>query len=220
MNMNIINYIPDIFIALIILWSMVRGYTQGLAASMVHATGWVLAVILGFVFSPKVQEWLTNETRLYTVIRDKLLTKFTDSAADTTETFSSLPAALSEGIGNLKDMVTSSLATRAADIVFTILSFIIVILVVKLVLSLLVLLVSKKNRKGLTGAIDGVLGAVGGLVTGVFMVYIMLALLAPLMAIADPNLTEVLNNAIDKSWLTKEMYDNNIIMIIFKDFLT
>jgi len=219
-NMNIINYIPDIFIALIVLWSMVRGYTQGLAAALVHATGWVVAVILAFAFSPKLEEWLTNETGLYTLIREKLLTKFTDSAADITETFNSLPTALSEGIGDLKNMVVSSLATRAADIVFAILSFILVVLVVKLILSLLVLLVSKKNRKGLTGAVDGVLGAVGGFVTGVIVVYVMLALLAPLTAIADPNLTEALNNAIDKSWLTKEMYDNNIIMVIFKDFLT
>ncbi len=220
MNMNIINYIPDIFIALIVLWSMVRGYTQGLAYTLVHATGWVLAAALGFAFTPKLQEWLTNETGLYTMIREKLLMKFTDSAADMTETFNSLPAVLAEGIGDLKDMVTSSLATRAADIVFTILCFIMIILVVKLVLGLLVLLVSKKNRKGMTGAVDGVLGAVGGFVTGVIMVYIMLALMAPLTAIADPNITEALNNAIDHSSLTKEMYDNNIIMLIFKDFLT
>ena len=154
------------------------------------------------------------------MIREKLLMKFTDSSADTTETFNSLPAALAEGIGDLKDMVTSSLATRAADIVFTILCFIMIILVVKLILGLLVLLVSKKNRKGMTGAVDGVLGAVGGFITGVIMVYIMLALIAPLTAIADPNITEALNNAIDNSGLTKEMYDNNIIMLIFKDFLT
>ncbi len=220
MNMNIINYIPDIFIALIVLWSMVRGYTQGLAYTLIHACGWVVAVVLGFALTPKLQEWLTNETGLYTLIREKLLTKFTDSAAHVTETFNSLPATLAEGIGDLTDMVTSSLATRAADIVFTILCFIMIILVVKLVLGLLVLLVSKRNRKGMTGAVDGVLGAVGGFVTGVIMVYIMLALIAPLTAIADPNITEALNNAIDQSSLTKEMYDNNIIMLIFKDFLT
>jgi uncharacterized membrane protein required for colicin V production len=218
--MTIVNYLPDIFIALLILWAMVNGYTRGFVRTFLHAIGWVLSIVLAFVWSPKVQEWLLNNTKTYNNIKEVLEKKFSDSLPDANQTFAQMPQALNKGIEGFTGNLSDAMATRGADILFSVLSFVLVVLAVKLVLYILVSLLSKKNRGGITGALDGILGVVAGGVTGLLMVYVMLALLIPVSSLAGPQLSQILSAVINDSWLTKELYYNNVVVIIFQDFLT
>jgi uncharacterized membrane protein required for colicin V production len=218
--MTIVNYLPDIFIGLVILWAMVNGYTRGFVRSFLHAIGWVLSIVLAFVWSPKVQEWLLANTEIYDKMKGVLDKRFSDSLPQANDTFTQMPQALTEGIGNFTGDFSDAMATRGADILFSVLSFVLVILAVKLVFFVLVSLLSKKNRGGITGAMDGILGVIAGGITGLLLVYVMLALLIPVSSLAGPQLSEFLSAIINDSWLTKELYYNNIIVVIFQDFLT
>lgn len=218
--MNILNFIPDIVILLIIALSIITGYGKGFIRTFLHAIGWILSMVLAFVWSPKVQEWLLANTKVYENMKEALIDKFADSVPGATATFDILPKALSEGVVAFTGNVSSFMATRMTDIIFTVFSFVLVIFAIKLVLYILVGVLSKKNRRGLTGMVDGVLGAVAGCVTGILLVYVLLALLIPLAALASADLTQIISNAIDNSFIVKEMYNNNLVVLVFQNFLT
>ncbi|MDX9888247.1 MAG: CvpA family protein [Anaerovoracaceae bacterium] len=218
--MNILNLIPDIIVVLLVLLSIITGYAKGFIRTFLHAIGWILSMVLAFVWSPKIQEWLLSHTKVYENMRELLTEKFADSVPGATATFDILPSSLSKGLSAFTGNVSSLMTTRMTDIIFTIFSFVLVILAVKLVLYILVGVLSKKNRRGLTGMVDGVLGAVAGCVTGILLVYVLLALLIPLAALVGADLTQTINQAIDKSFIVKEMYNNNLIVLVFQNFLT
>lgn len=218
--MNILNYVPDIIIVLLLILSIINGYARGFIRTFLHAIGWILAMVLAFVWSPKVREWLVTNTKVYENMKELLTDKFADSVPGTAATFSSLPKALSQGLDTVTGNISSLMITRFTDIVFSVFSFVLVVLAIKLVLYILVGILSKKNRRGLTGMVDGVLGALAGGVTGILLVYVLLALLIPLTALVSVDLTQTISEAIDKSFIASEMYNNNLVIMVFKDFLT
>ena len=218
--MNILNLIPDIIVALLVILSIITGYAKGFIRTFLHAIGWILSMVLAFVWSPKIQEWLLSHTKVYENMRELLTDKFADSVPGAAATFDILPKALSQGLSAFTGNVSSLMTTRMTDIIFTIFSFVLVVLAVKLVLYILVGVLSKKNRRGLTGMVDGVLGAVAGCVTGILLVYVLLALLIPLAALVGADLTQTISQAIDKSFIVKEMYNNNLVILVFQNFLT
>lgn len=217
--MSILNYLPDVIICLLIAMSIITGYAKGFIRTFLHAIGWILAMVLAFVWSPKIQELLFEHTKVYENMKTVLVEKFADSVPGTAATFSSLPNALSQGLESATGNISAIMTTRITDLVFVVLSFALVVLAVKLVLYILVGVLSKKNRIGLTGLVDGILGAVAGGVTGILLVYVLLLLLIPLTALAGVDLTQMINGAIDKSLIAHEMYNNNLIIVVFKDFL-
>ena len=93
--MNILNLIPDIIIGLLILLSIITGYAKGFIRTFLHAIGWILSIVLAFVWSPKVQEWLLAHTKVYDNMNELLTDKFADSVPGTAATFNMLPKALS-----------------------------------------------------------------------------------------------------------------------------
>jgi uncharacterized membrane protein required for colicin V production len=218
--MNILNYVPDVMIGLLIVLSIITGYAKGFVRTFLHAIGWILALVLAFVWSPNVREWLISHTKVYENMQELLTDKFADSVPGTAATFDSLPKALSQGLDTVTGNISSIMITRFTDIVFSVFSFVLVVLAIKLVLYILVGILSKKNRRGFTGMLDGVLGAVAGGVTGIFLVYVLLALLIPLTALVSVELTQTISGAIDKSYIANIMYNNNLVIIVFKDFLT
>ncbi len=218
--MNILNLLPDIILVLVIALSVITGYAKGFIRTFLHAIGWILSMVLAFVWSPKVQQWLLANTKVYENIKEALTDKFADSVPGTAATFDIFPSALSKGLDTVTGNVSAFMATRMADITFTLLSFVLVILAIKLALYILVGLLSKKNRRGLTGMVDGALGAVAGCVTGILLSYVLLALLIPLAALTSADLTQIISAAIDKSFIVKEMYNNNLVVIVFQNFLS
>lgn len=218
--MNIMYLIPDIVLVLVITLSIITGYAKGFIRTFLHAIGWILSMVLAFVWSPKIQAWLLEHTKIYENMQELLADKFADSVPGTAATFDILPKALSQGLDSFTGNVSTFMATRMTDIIFTLLSFVLVIFAIKLIIYILVGLLSKKNRRGLTGMLDGALGAVAGLITGILLVYVLLALLIPLAALAGADLTQIIANAIDKSFIVKEMYNNNLMVTVFQNFIT
>ena len=131
-----------------------------------------------------------------------------------------IPQALTKGFDNIAGVLTDNLATRTADIIFSILSFIIVIFLVKLTLWILTEFFSKKKRGSLTSLVDGSLGLIFGALSGAFIVLMILAILIPLLALSEESFSVFVLDLIDKSVLTKYFYYNNPIVIIFQGFLT
>ena len=209
----------DIIVAIIIIFAMVQGFRRGFIFTFIHTVGWLLAVILGFVWAPHVKLLLLEKTGLYPALEGRLADKFTEAMSNSQLSFDSMPAILSGKLEAFAGNVAGAMSENLADLLFTIISFLLVVFVIKLLLWLVLCLLSKKHNEGFTGFLDGALGLLSGFVKGLILVFVLLALLVPVMGMIGGDLTETTLKALDESYFAKDLYDNNLILLIVRDFL-
>ncbi len=207
----------DIAVGIILIISVVRGYSNGFARTFLHIAGWVLSIVLAFVFYPKATEILMGKTSIYDTIHSILSVHFSSGSESTTQyALSQFPAALGSTIQGIIDGAAGALADALTDgltqIVFNILGFLLIAVGVRLVFLLISLLFSKKNNDGITGFVDGVLGGLAGAAKGMIVVYVVLAFMVPMLGLTDnPILQDVLSTSIFSQYL----YDNNLLFFAF-----
>ena len=189
----------DIVIAVIIVFSMALGFRQGFIWSFLHMISWLLSVVFAFAFAPKAKVYLLENTGFYAVIQKALQDRLTEAVYF---------GGLAEAAG-----------TAAADFLFTLMAFLLVIFAAKLAFYLIIKFLSKKSNGGVRGFIDGVLGLIMGLIKGLFIVSALLAIMIPVLSIWDKGLVPVIQGWLDSSYFTGTLYDNNILVLIVRDFL-
>ncbi len=209
----------DLVVGAIIIFAMVQGYRNGFISTFLHMIGWILAIVLGFVWSKQVKEFLLEKTDIYDSIYKNIYQKFSENLTNTQTSFDGLPTIISSGLKEFSSNVAETMAESLSSILFTIMSFLLVMFCIKLVLWLFTLLLSKKNNDGISGFADGLLGMLFGMIKGVLFVYVLLAVLIPVVSLVSPEHTMTITKALSDSHLAKELYDNNLILLIVRDFL-
>lgn len=210
--------IIDALIAIVVVFSMVFGFRAGFVRSFLHAAGWLLSIALAFTFAPKLSGFLAENTGLYDALRENLSSHFADTV-NITRISQSLPSVLKDLIESLTKQAADTASVSVANLFFTIVTFLIVIITVKFVFFLLILLLSKQGKGGAGGMIDGALGLFMGFIKGIFITFSLLAVLIPLIGLVDANLSCEISGMLDSSYFSGTLYDNNILVLIVRDFL-
>ena len=208
----------DIAIGVIVILAMAFGYRAGFVWTFLHMVGWVLSIVLAFVWSPKVNEYLRLNTNFYEGLH-KALTERLSGAAGLDQLAGGFPELLSGTVSTLSKMAADAAGTSLADLIFAIGAFVITLLGIKLLIFLLITLLSKKFNSGVRGIIDGLLGVIIGFVKGIFAVFVLLALMIPVLSYVDPGLVVTAGDMLESSNFAKTLYDNNILVLIVRDFL-
>jgi len=203
----------DILIAAIFVFSTVQGYRNGFVDTCIHAVGWVLALVLGFVWQDQAAAFLRGRTEIYDTLYTGIGNQLRESGH---QLLSGLPASLREMLGPNVSTFSDSLAADLAQMLFGVLAFLLVVIFCKLLLWVLSVLISKKRNEGLLGALDGLLGLLMGIIRGVLLVYLTLALLVPLSGILSGDL---IAQQLNSSSLAGSLYDNNPLFLIIHDLL-
>lgn len=215
----------DAVILILILVSVVLGYVQGFTRTFLHTAGWLLALVLGFVWYPAVVDVLKDNTDLYDTMylsaADKLSSVVTsgttlDSLAEGTAggALLQIPAILFQILQSATETVTDALAGNIAELMLKLVALLLIVLAIKLIFWLLTALFSKKENKGLTGWFDGIFGAVLGGLKGIAVVLILLAFLAPAMELSSG---DFLSDSLAQSKLTRRLYNDNVVLLLVND---
>lgn len=205
----------DAVLAVIFVLSTAQGYRMGFLHTLIHTAGWLASLILGFLWYPKVAEFLREKTDFYNIIYHKIQNKMGDVTLATHDSITdSFPKVLKNAVETVADTFTSSLASGVASFLFNVLAFLLVVLAVRLVFLFLSSLFSKRNNEGLTGFTDGVLGLFAGAFKGILMVFVLLAFLVPIISLSSGH---AVSDALDTSVLAGYLYDNNLILLIIQD---
>jgi len=210
--------ILDIIIGIIVISAMVYGYRTGFVYTFLHLTGWLLSVILAFVWSPWVRNLLTEKTGFYDFIRFTLLDRISDSA-DSAQLASILPDLMHKATHSLIGQAADAASLSIADLLIAIISFLLVVFAVKLIFFLLIGLLSTRHNDGARGFFDGFLGLFLGLIKSLILVFILLAVMVPIASLVDPKWAVFLTDRLNSSYIAGILYDNNLIMLIIRDFL-
>ena len=212
----------DGIIVIVLIFTAVQGYRHGFVRTFLHTVGWILAVVLGFVWYPHVMGFLKEKTRFYTAVHSKIAERIAENASTATDSaMTGIPEVIRGLLDKAVNSATSAIATSISDtltgLLFNIIGFLAVALLIKLVLLIFTSLFSKEKNGGLIGGIDGLFGLFAGALKGIIIVYILLALMVP---VANLSGSSFLMDQINASALGIYLYDNNLILMTVKSLLS
>lgn len=211
----------DGIIVIILIFAVVQGFRRGFVRTFIHAVGWILAVVLGFVWYPYILDFLKDKTGYYDSVRGKIAERVTENAGSAADSaMLGIPEVirdlLDKAIDSAANTIAATISESLANLLFNIIAFLAAAFAIKLILLAITLLFSKERHSGFIGGMDGFLGLFAGALRGIILIYILLALMVPVTSLSG---SSFLMDQLDGSVLGSYLYDNNLILKAIKGFL-
>lgn len=209
--------ILDIILGLIILASAVYGYKRGFIKSIWGIAAWGITIAVVYAaMNPTIE--LLNGTKtavninnsIYTAVADKLTADNSLSLSQAT----GLPewavkgVSLNDVIDNGVEITAHTAADTITDTVIKIIASVGLFIIIRAVLGLLFGIINAIFHLPLLNGANRLLGAALSVAGTMIIVYIAAAAAAML---ANPSIYEY----IEKTYIVKEIFDNNILMKLF-----
>ena len=214
--------VMDIMVLILFAGTVFFSMRQGFALTVVNFLRCVASLVLGFLFCDDVRDWLLANTGVGAFVEKKVQAELTASlttAVEESDLYQMLPSILRKQSSDLTGMLAEEGILRLTHTFLTILSFFLIVLAVALVAALLSRIFSKQYQGGFLGFTDWLLGGVMGIISGLFYVFVFLAVITPLTAMFMPSLSETLAQSFSESRVAGDLYDNNFLLLFFRDFL-
>jgi len=207
----------DIAVVIIIVLSMIDGLRRGFIRTATDTFGWIIALVLAYIWYRPVAFFIKSNTDIYTSVLNNVTLKMSVSGNGTLDEFiKSLPPAVGDAIRAMADGASANLGATIADTLFNIICFVAVVFLIRLVLVIFASLISRSNKDNIIGGLDRLAGLFAGILKGIIVIYFMLALTTAIIGISNG---DFLKSSLEKSPLTKYMYEHNLIFIVIKDVL-
>ena len=198
---------------------MVQGYRRGFVRTFLPTLGWFIGLGAAFFCSPKLKTLIVENTTLYQSVYNAVSEKVSTTLSPA-EMQGTLPTIVQEFVSKLTDTLSGSIATGISDFLFTVLAFLLLALGIKWIIFIIFSLPSRrKGGTGLPGLFNGLMGLLFGLIKGLVIVFILLALLLPVASLAEPKYLTLLLDNLEHSRIAIELYNNNLILLIVRDFM-
>ena len=198
--------ILDLIVILIIALFTFIGYKQGLIKSAIKIASFFIAIIIALVLYKPVSTLIINNTTIDDKIENTIIEKVTpegmkpeDEASQATK----IPQGfIVEANNSIKDIANTT-TIKIIEVCTVLVFYIIARIALKFVAALgdliaKIPILKQFNKLG---------GTMFGLIKGLLIVYVILAV----VYLISPLLKENTSNKIEKSMLTKNMYNNNLI---------
>lgn len=207
----------DIIVGSIFVFSTAKGYRKGFIRTIIHAVGWFLAMVLGYIFYPRIAAFLHGKTNLYDFVHTKVLEKIGNEGSPVMDPISgNLPAVFKNALDSAEQTVVSVLADGLSGLLFNVITFLGLIIGIRILFLFLSILFGKRRKKGISGFVDGFLGLIAGMLKGAILIFLFLAFLVPVISLSD---SDIIINSLGNSRFAGMLYDNNLIFLIVHDFL-
>ena len=208
--------IIDIILLFILTVITALGFRYGFIYTFFHVTGWLIALLSGFILTPTLKSYLIEGDIFYTSIYNRVLSNLPNGFEIHSIEANGIPNILKNLINEYSLDLSNDISRYITDMLMTIISFLIIVVIIKIIMYLIISLFSKKNNNGSTGIIDGILGLAFGFIKGMVVVYVILAIMIPVVNIASPEHTFTILTNLDSSVIAKDLYDNNPILLLIK----
>ncbi len=211
--------IMDIAILIVLVLTIFLSMRKGFALSVVSFFKGFASLILAWFFCDDLADWLMNKTEIgqkaIEHINEGLTAKWENS-----DIYMALPDLFKEnGSGDISSSLIENGSAKIAQMLLTIVCFVLIVVILRLVLTLIGKVFSYKNNEGFAGKIDWMLGLILGITLGIIYVFLFLALLLPVAGLFMPQYCETIMGWLDNSFIAGDLYNNNLLLIFFRDFL-
>lgn len=205
----------DLFLFVVLVIITALGYRNGFIYTFFHTMGWLISLLIGFVFTPLLKKQMVESDLFYSAIQEQVLLRMPGGFDSNSLTSQGIPQSFRKMMENMSTSFTESAASTVTDLMMTVTAFLILIVVTKILLYFIITLFSKKNNPGATGMLDGLLGLAMGFIKGFVVVYVLLAVMIPAVNLASPDHAFSLLTSLDSSLMAKDLYDNNPLLLLF-----
>ena len=197
----------DIAIIAIIALSTFIGYKQGLIKSAIKILSFFIAIIVALALYKPVSSIIIKTTPIDDNIRNVMIEKITPEGISRNQEVEIENNIGLKIIGEATNTIEGIADTFAVKLIETV-TILLIYIIVKIALKFVTALTDLITKLPLLKQVNKVGGIIYGIIKGVVLVYTILAVLY----LASPLLNKTVSENIDKSIITKVLYNNNIIL--------
>ncbi|MBQ1228922.1 MAG: CvpA family protein [Firmicutes bacterium] len=209
----------DITILVILILTIFLTMRRGFVLSVVSFFKGFVSLIIAWLFCDDAADWLINKTEVGIRTMERI-NQGLSSKWESSDIYMALPDLFKENGGSqLSDSLILDGSAKLAQILLAIICFVLIVAAIRLVLAIIGSLFSHKNNDGFAGKVDWLMGLVLGLVLGVLYVFVFLALLVPVAGLVAPEYCQTIVAWLDESMVAGDLYNNNLILILFRDLM-
>ena len=211
--------VMDIAILAVLVLTIFFSMRKGFVLTVAGFFKGFASLIIAWIFCDDLALWLMNSTPVGTRAAERI-SEGLSAKWESSDIYMALPDLFKESGGSSAagSMISQS-SVRIAELLLTILCFVAIVFLLRVVLGLLGRAFSHKYNEGFAGVMDWFLGLILGSVLGVLYVFVFLALLLPVVGLFMPEQCETVMGWLDSSVIAGDLYNNNLLLILFRDFL-
>ena len=200
--------IVDIIIVAIVALSTFFAYRKGLVKLAIHLCSFLIAVLITFLLYQPVSNFIINATSIDESIENTIYEKANEIIQG--EENDGIATQITETAKN--EMLPETARTLAVNIVK---GGVIVILyiAIKIILRFVTALADAVSKLPILNQMNKAGGVVYGILRGILVIYILLLIVGVFGQINPENIVQ---QNIDKSFVGKTMYENNILKVFLK----
>lgn len=210
--------VMDILILAVLVLTIFFSMRKGFAMSVTGFFKGFVSLIAAWILCDDMAAWLMS-SNVGTVITEKI-NQGLSIKWESSNIYMALPDLFKE---NGADAAAGSLITegssKIASLLLTIICFAAIIFLLRVVLALVGRTFSHRYHGGFAGVMDWLLGLLLGIIIGVIYVFVFLALIIPAVGLFMPEHCETVMGWLDSSVIAGDLYNNNILLVLFRDFL-
>ena len=219
----VVGIIIDIIIIAFILLSTFLGYKRGLIGAIFKILSFLIAIIITILLYKPVSNLIIEKTTLddviYQTIYDKISSEKLEQPEESQQE-SDLPEVvqnyITDGIqgavDEARDSVSAVIAQNLTGSIINFISILAIFIITRIILLLAKAIFEAVGEIPVIKQLNEVGGIAYGLLRGIFLIYVVLAILSFLLPLMDQTL---ILGYINESVLTKFFYQNNVILNFF-----
>lgn len=200
----------DIAVIAIIALCTFIGYKQGLVKSAIKILSFFIAIVVALILYKPVSSIVINNTQIDDNIKNAMIEKITPEGVSTNEEVAVQDNMGLKIIGNATANTIEEIANAFAVKLIEIITLLLIYIIIKIALKFVTALTDLITKLPLLKQVNKAGGLVYGIIKGVILVYTMLSV----VYLAEPLLSKTVSENIEKSIITKILYNNNIILKI------
>ena len=210
--------IMDIIVLTVLGASIFFSMRKGFALTVADFIEGVVSFAAAFFFADDLANYISAKTSFGAGISSKL-SEILSGKWENSSVYKALPELFKKDDSLFGDKILTVGSERISSLFLYIISFLLILLAIRLVLLLFTRLFSRKSKGGFIGFADRLFGLIIGIVTGVINVFLFLAFIIPLTGFFFPDACNTVSGWFDSSFFAKDLYDNNLLLIIYRDFM-
>lgn len=217
------QFIIDLIVIGIILLSTFLGYKKGLIGVAFKIASFIIAIIITLILFKPISNYIINNTEFAQTIENTIVQKLSTAEIENgqiKQENSNLPevivnyinVGLQDTVNEAKDSIVKIVARNLAETIIDIIVIIGLFIITRLLLLFAKAILEAISEIPIIKQFNKAGGILYGILRGLLLIYLTLAIISLILPMLDK--TAILN-IINNSILTKVLYNNNIILMIF-----
>ena len=207
----------DLVIVSILVLNIVIGYKKGLMNVIINICAFLIAIVASLILYKPISMIIINNTSIDDAIREEIINNTFKNAEEQIEENKEETSLVEQYITSKIEEQTIEAKKQAIEVVansisikaIEILTGIILFIAIRIIIIILKLLTNIINKIPIIEQFNEIGGVIYGFIKAIIIIYILLTILFFVVSIKEDGL---IKNAIDNSYITKYLFENNIII--------